>query len=1322
MHFSSRILFAITSLWLYPPLLAVAEQQQPASADVEFFENRIRPVLVEHCYECHSAGAKNLKGGLRLDSREAMLKGGDTGPAVIAGNPNASLLIRALRREDKNLKIPEGDRAPLTPAQIEDFVTWIGRGAAYPRSGKTVKLPQAAPDALAQSRRFWSFQPIAQPSSPRVKRTDWCRNYIDTFVLGRLEEKGLSPSPPADRRTLLRRATYDLTGLPPTPGEINAFVADASPQSFGKVVDRLLASPHYGEQWGRHWLDVARYADTRWVGAAEERRFPFAYTYRDWVIGALNRDMPYDRFVTLQLAADQVPGGAEKSDLAALGFLTVGRWFTGIVHDVIDDQIDVVTRGFLGMSAQCTRCHDHKFDPIFTDDYYSLYGVFAASRMPVEATGMLAELPEVDPSVIDAATENDIATARKQIDQFLLDHQARVRDEFGTPKKMAEYLLAAESAIAIPDKQVKEFIKSRELNETIINRWLRIMKRTVKEPHPVWSPWHALAALSEQDFAAKAPAVLEQEKAKRPNKNVLAILSPAPASLGEFADRYVRLLIKFDQAEQVPDREEEAIRQIVRGNESPTRIPVGELAPFFSKEEFAQIVAWRRAALAKLARMSSGDDAALAFRKEVAPLVEDVRVFLKSRADAMSGEFGAPEKIAEYLLAAQEGRSADELRMKSIANGKKLSERMLQRWVAFLKRGADENEPVFAIWRAFCGMSEKDFTARAPALLAELKKSPRNRLVAEAFDVPPASLRDVAIRYGAVIAKFDKPEPTADADSEAIRQISAGPQSLTHLARDEVADFITQKEKDELKNKETKLLRLYVDHPGTGGRAMVLHETPRSYAQRVFVRGNPTSLGRDTSGKFLAVLRDEQSRPFSHGKGRYELAQAITNPSNPLTARVMVNRVWLEHFGAGLVRTPSDFGTRGDAPSHPELLDSLAQRFMAGGWSLKKLHRDIMLSATYQQSSDDNPAARQVDAENRLLWRMNRRRLSFEQIRDSLLIVAGRLDDAIGGKAEDLLKAGSYRRTVYGLIDRTIVPGVYRYFDFPSADAHIAERHETIIPQQALFMMNNGMVMDQAWHLAHRPELATLSDPQRRIAMMYRLAYGREPNSQEMSLGIQFIASAPQKDAAKLDDAWRYGFGRFDEKAGRVRVFELLPYFGNNTWKGGAQENDPQLGRCSLNARGGFVGNERSRSAIRRWIAPCDGTFSIMGTLSSQPNSLVPTGEGVRGRIVSSRGGQLGVWIAQGTEEPTNVDSIEIRGGDAIDFIAEFRGGQEAFGNFMWAPVIRVKNAGADASKGMKLVWDAAKDFGGATNAKQYGIWERYAQVLLESNEFLFLD
>ncbi|MEQ2007763.1 MAG: PSD1 and planctomycete cytochrome C domain-containing protein, partial [Limisphaerales bacterium] len=662
-----------------------------------FFEDKIRPLLAAHCLKCHSAAEGKTKGGLALDSRDGTLKGGDSGPAVVPGNPDKSSLIRAVRYTDSNLQMPpKGEK--LSDAQIADLVAWVKMGAPDPRTGAAKgKYANAA-----ERKVWWAFQPVKKQEPPAVQNKSWPASPVDNFILAKLEEKNLKPSAPADRRVLVRRLYFDLIGLPPTPAEVEAFVNDKSSTAYEKLVDKLLASPHYGERWGRHWLDVARYSDT--VGDPAKRRespaYPFAWTYRDYVVKAFNDDKPYDQFIREQIAADKLPNNKDRTSLAALGFITVGDHFDGNRDDIINDRIDVVTKGFNGLTVACARCHDHMFDPIPTKDYYALHGIFASSEEP-------KELPII-------ATTDRVKYAEYQKEKAALDK-------------------------------------------------------------------------AEADLIAQA-------KAAKAAKN--------------------------------------------KGN---------------AKKEL--------------------------------------------------------QKQAQQL--------------------------------------------------------------------------------------------------------------TVQGD------------------------------------------RLDMTHPGAPARAMALQDSVQPKDSPVYIRGEKDNLGPLVPRRYLEVFRSPTAKPFAYGSGRLELSYAIANKGNPLTSRVMVNRVWQHHFGEGFVLTPDDFGTMSTPPSHPELLDYLSTWFMDNGWSVKKLHKHIVLSATYQQASTDNPRYAQLDPFNRLLWRQNVRRLEFEPLRDSILAMAGSLDRTLGGKPVNLgggggdnavkdkkgggalRPQGSYstRRTLYGYIDRANVAEVLNHFDFAQPEMPNGKRY-----------------------------------------------------------------------------------------------------------------------------------------------------------------------------------------------------------------------------------------------------------------------------------------
>jgi Protein of unknown function (DUF1549)/Protein of unknown function (DUF1553)/Planctomycete cytochrome C len=919
---------------------AADDAKEPTKEGVEFFEKNIRPVLADKCYKCHSVEAKankKLKSKLYLDSWQGMAKGGESDkPAVVAGKPDDSMMIKGLRYEykgdDEDLNMPpakDGKSNKLPDDVIKNFEKWVKDGAQHPKDFDKPPAPKAegnpapgeAKTATAQAaeKPHWAFVAPKEPALPAVKDASWAKNPIDTFIQAKLEAKGLTPSPSADRRTLIRRATFDLTGLPPTPAEVEAFVNDKDPNAWEKVVDRLLDSPRYGERWARHWLDVARYSDTKGYVFQEERRYPFAYTYRDWVINAFNSDLPYDQFLVQQIAADQLDLGADKRPLAAMGFLTLGRRFLNAQPDIIDDRIDVVCRGTMALTVTCARCHDHKFDPIPTKDYYSLYGVFASSVEPKDLPPI--GNPDATPTPASLAFEKELKTRQAAAEDFLKNKTAEVLKQVRSAKGLADYLTAT---------------------------------------------------------------------------------------------------AKADSNEAQP---------------------------------------------------SGGSD------------------------------------LSRYLL---------------------------RRWRDYLGTRAAAKDPVFAALRAYAAIPADQFEKKAAEVteqLGEKKPEEVHPLVAKAFvEQPPKSLRDVADRYGELLAKYDKPEPLSDAQEESLRSVLRGPDSPVNVPEEQRQGLLRRDAREQYMGLKRKVDEFVAGNPQGPPRAMVLQDAPDPHDTPVLVRGNANNPGPVVPRQFLQVLSGPQRQHFTHGSGRLELARAIASRDNPLTARVIVNRVWLWHFGQGIVRTPSDFGTRSDPPSHPELLDWLALRFvedpsaggpgMGCGWSVKRLHKLILMSATYQQSSDDNPEARKGDPENTLLWRFNPQRLDWEETRDALVFVGGGMDEKVGGRPVDITDAKCARRTIYGFIDRQNLPGLFRAFDMASPDTTSPQRFNTTVPQQALFFMNSPFTRRQAKLVADRPEVESVSDPAERIRVLYQLLYQRDPSDDEVSAGVQFVARSLEREQHGAISPW----------------------------------------------------------------------------------------------------------------------------------------------------------------------------------------------------------
>jgi cytochrome c553 len=1098
-----------------------APAAEPA-AGLELFERSIRPVLVEKCLGCH--GPKKQESNLRLDSRAAAIRGGDLGPALTPGKPSSSPLLQAVRKTGDLQMPPQGKLAPQEIAALE---SWISLGAPWPEGELKFRDPREA------ARTHWAFQPIRDPPPPKLPSGEQPTNPLDAFIRARLHERGLKPAPPADRRTLIRRVTFDLIGLPPTPVEVEAFVRDEHPEAYSRLVERLLASPHYGEQWGRHWLDVARYSDTKgYVYAREHRFWVHASAYRDWVVRSLNDDLPYNQFLTLQIAADQasrdpaLPQATEH--LAAMGFLTLGRRFLGVTHDIIDDRIDVVTRGALGLTVACARCHDHKYDPIPTQDYYSLYGVFQNS---IERDLPLAE-PKAE-SDAQRAFAQEWTKRREKLAHLLA--QRRAETESRVRNRVGDYLFAQTELHKYPEEGFDQILTKTDILPPFVRQWRSFLETLPRaennQPNdPIFAPWQAYRDLPAEQFAELAAASLQF-----PNLNplVAAEFSAPPKSLSEVAERYNKLFAGIEKAW----RKELAAAEKSK-NSPPTRLP---------------------------------DDHAEALRQVL-------------------------------------------------------------------------------------------YADSSPCV------------------IPPGGIVNIE-RF------FDL-------------------QSCEELWR-------TQGEVD-------KWVR---ESPLAPPHAVILEDAPILTPAHVFLRGKPSSPGDEAPRRFLSLLAGANRQPFSLGSGRWELAQAIVDPANPLTARVLVNRVWQHHFGAGLVRTPSDFGLRAEAPSHPELLDWLAARFIEDGWRLKPLHRRIVLSDTYRQSAlgaDDNTArqrAQQLDPENRLLWRATPRRLAFEELRDALFAVTGELDATAGGKPGDLFAAGFKRRSLYGLVDRQFLPGTLRVFDFANPDLHIPQRADTTVPQQALFFLNHELVLGRARTLAAKLPLETAAEA--RIRQLFAWIYQREPTSTQLAAALAHLqASEAADDAAPslTSAAWSYGFAAYDAEKQRSAGFTRLPHFTGAAWQGGPNWPDAKLGWVQLTASGGHAGNDVEHAAVRRWTAPRNLKLRIQSVLKHDTTA----GDGVRGRLISSRHGLLQESLVHNREQAFHAEQLELQTGDTLDFAVDI-GGNLNNDQFVWEASLTEILPQTDQPAAAPFAWISRADFTGPA-IHRLTRWEQLAQVLLAANEFYFID
>lgn len=911
----------LLTLFSGPELADAANNKTIPAEQVEFFEKEVRPVLVKRCYSCH--GAKKQEASLRLDSHAWMMKGSDTGAAVVPGDPQQSRIIQVIQYHDDDSQMPPAGKMP--PVEIAALTRWVKMGTPWPFSEKDAKaVPgDGAYDFETLAETHWSFRPVTKPELPKVKDQSRVKSPVDHFVIAKLEEKGLSLSPAVDPRKLIRRAAVDLTGLPPTYEEVEAFVNDKSPDAYEKLLDRLLASPRYGERWGRHWLDVARYADTKGYVFTSERRYPYSYTYRDYVIRAFNEDLPFDRFIQEQIAADLLDREGDDRSLAALGFLTVGRRYRGNIHDITDDRIDLVSRGLLGLTASCARCHDHKFDPVPIKDYYSLYGVFVSSYEPEEK-----DLPLIG--------------------------------------------------------------KSK----------------------------------SEEEFK-----VYQAERAKRQKKR----------------DDYIG-----DEAEKFRVDARLKTGDVLQAVAEKNKLVAGELKPQYEKDapHPRYINLWR----VYLGRQTKSSPAVFT------PWLE------LSRIKAPANEF--PAKAAEVIekLAQQEAETDPQKRINSLV-------------IQALKTNPPQS--FYDVCRAY-GSAFKEAEQEWVKTVAAAKEK-----------------------------KEDVPEKLENADAEELRAILYDPECPAAASDDVVQGMFNRSQRNKIRQLEKQIETLDVTSPGAPPRAMVMFDKENPVTPHVHLRGNPGRRGDKTPRQFFEILAGKDRKPFQKGSGRLELAQAIASKDNPLTARVFVNRVWMHHFGQGLVRTPSDFGVRSDPPSHPELLDYMASRFMEEGWSVKSLHKLIMLSATYRQGTQQNKQAYLVDSDNRLLWKRSPQRLGFEAMRDSLLFASGQLSDEMEGRGFLIDKMPTDpRRTVYSFVDRNNLPNVFRTFDFANVEASTAQRPYTTVPQQALFAMNSPLLIEQAGLLVKDLELQKLAKEKgvaAAITSLYQRVLLRNPSSVEIELGKNFL-------------------------------------------------------------------------------------------------------------------------------------------------------------------------------------------------------------------------
>ncbi|HWA99116.1 MAG TPA: DUF1553 domain-containing protein, partial [Pirellulales bacterium] len=656
-----------------------------------------------------------------------------------------------------------------------------------------------------------------------------------------------------------------------------------------------------------------------------------------------------------------------------------------------------------------------------------------------------------------------------------------------------------------------------------------------------------------------------------------------------------------------------------------------------------------------------------------------------------------------------------------------------RRWSDYLSRHAKLFDPVFSLWHRYSALpsDEAGFTSGAQKILDELAagtaKDPKKAInphVRQAFvAAKPTSMPEVIKTYNdlfhavqqqwndALAAAKEKnaaaPAKLDDAAAEQLREVLYGNDSPATLAGVEIESLYDRKTRDEQTRLEKKIETLKVTSAGAPPRAMVLNDAPKPTEPAVFVRGNPSRRGKKVPRQFLEVIAGPQRQPFAQGSGRLEMARAIVAADNPLTARVLVNRVWMHHFGKPIVSTPSDFGTRSDPPTHPELLDWLAATFMEEGWSIKSLHRKILLSSAYQQASVDDPQRSAIDPENRWLWRMNRQRLEFEPLRDSMLTAAGKIDRKMGGRPVSLTATpATPRRTIYGLIDRQDMPGVLLAFDFPSPDVSADLRPITTVPQQALFAMNSPFALEMARAVAQRPDVQATKETEGKIRALFRATLARDPSADELARAEAFVA---RPASAAEAPTWQYGYGRYDAKEKRLADFQPFKHFVKSAWQPGAKLPDAKLAYLNVGAEGGHPGRE-NLATVLRWTAPSDMVLKLSGTLQHPSDQ----GDGVEAFVFSSRQGQLRTWSAKHKKTPTTIDRIEVERGETLDFVVGSRGA-DSYDSYGWSPLL-------ESVGGEKIArWSASDDFHGPLPPPLDG-WQMLAHVLMLTNEFVFVD
>ena len=962
-HILVVMLGSLVAFSLASNSLRADDQKTIAPEKLEFFEAKIRPVLIKHCYECHSATSEEISGSLLVDSAVGLLQGGDSGPAVVSGKPDESPLIEALRYE--TVEMPPDGRLPKSV--VEDFARWIQMGAPDPRTDSPppgVIKPQQTID-LEAGRQFWAFRPVVDHGPPEVTDKSWPKSDIDAFVLQRLEGAGLKPAADADRRTLIRRIYFDLIGLPPSPKEVSEFLNDKSDNAVQKIVDRLLDSPQFGVHWGRHWLDVARYADSN--GADFNATFHNAWKYRDYVVDSFNQDKPFDQFVKEQIAGDLLPHENDEQlaeGIIATGFLMLGTKMLSerdkekLTMDVVDEQLNTIGQAFMAVTLGCARCHDHKFDPIPTKDYYALAGILKSTR------------------TLKGESQQYVSTwPRRQL-----------------PAK--EEHVAAVKKFEITKKELQASIKAAKSKVTALQKQIDLLRKNTN-------------SLLVDDSEAKLTGSWTKSTYSKPFIGV-GYIHDAKSEKGE---KWAEFTIKI-----------------------PT---------------------------------TARYDVQLAYAGT------------KGRADNVPISIRHAEAEVEVSLDQEKKGPIDGL---------------------------------------FASLGHFPFDADKPAVITVSTRGTVGYVIIDAVRL---------------VELDDKGQPVVKEASEDDQKLKESEAELKAAT-------------DKQKQLEVELKKLDENSPPPLPQAIAVAEAEKIGDCEINIRGEHRNLGPKAPRGFLQVAYSGPTPKFEETQsGRLELAEWITSPEHPTTARVFVNRIWHHLIGKGIVASVDNFGRLGDQPTHPELLDRLATDFVRDGWSTKKMVRKIVLSRTYQMSSRHNEVSWNADPENQLLWRAHRRRIPAESIRDSILSVSGRLDLSPDGSPvkglgtlvtqntaneKKVEQKESFHRSIYLPIIRSELPPMLAVFDFADPDLVVGRRPVTNVPAQALLLLNSPFVMEQAEAAAERVRLAVSTDsvstgeeeesPDRQavIEKTYELVLSRRPTDYEIDRATMFLKSATRSDDDAADN------------------------------------------------------------------------------------------------------------------------------------------------------------------------------------------------------------